>query len=405
MENQTKAPFLVLVIFYAIGIASLLPWNFFITPDGYWQYKLRNVSLGDDWNAGKTNYTALQVTFTPTLVIVSNVFCTVFLIIASAIVNRVSEWTRHVGSLLVSLVAMIAVTVMTFINTDSLAVAIVQASSYGLAGMFPESCMNGVVSGQAMSGVFSSLAMIISLLVGGSDVISAFIFFLVADVTLVLTIAGYIYLTKTNYYAEVKSAISKSEVDKTQSRPIGNDWVSYSTVLKKVWLMGLTCGSTLLFTLMIYPAVLVYVTSSLPESRWTEDFFQPTITYLVFNVGDWLGREAPRLVKWPGPEGMCLHIAGAARVVFIPLLMLCHGDNKTFPTLFDNDGYYVALLFLFAFTNGYIMSLTLIYYPSLVLEEETELAGTIMGAFIGVEMVIGSLLSPAFVALWGPSVA
>ncbi|XP_068234828.1 equilibrative nucleoside transporter 1-like isoform X3 [Palaemon carinicauda] len=357
MENQTKAPFLVLVIFYAIGIASLLPWNFFITPDGYWQYKLRNVSLGDDWNAGKTNYTALQVTFTPTLVIVSNVFCTVFLIIASAIVNRVSEWTRHVGSLLVSLVAMIAVTVMTFINTDSwqvgfytvtmiivaflnMAVAIVQASSYGLAGMFPESCMNGVVSGQAMSGVFSSLAMIISLLVGGSDVISAFIFFLVADVTLVLTIAGYIYLTKTNYYAEVKSAISKSEVDKTQSRPIGNDWVSYSTVLKK-----------------------------------------------------------------PGPEGMCLHIAGAARVVFIPLLMLCHGDNKTFPTLFDNDGYYVALLFLFAFTNGYIMSLTLIYYPSLVLEEETELAGTIMGAFIGVEMVIGSLLSPAFVALWGPSVA
>ncbi|XP_064096774.1 equilibrative nucleoside transporter 1-like isoform X2 [Macrobrachium nipponense] len=444
MDNQSKVPFPVLVVFYAIGLASLLPWNFFITADGYWQYKLRNVSLGDDWNVGKANYTTLQITFTSTMVIISNVFCTVFLVVSSAIVNRVSEWMRHAGSLAVSLAAMIVVTVMTFINTDSwqlgfyivtmiivallnMAVAVVQASSYGLAGMFPESCMSGLVSGQAISGIFSSVAMIVSLLVGGNDVISALIFFLVADVTLVLTIAGYIYLTKTKYYAEVKSAVVKGEVDKKQS--IGNDWESYRTVLKKVWLMGLTCGGTLLFTLMIYPAVLVYVTSTLPDSRWTEVFFQPTITFLVFNIGDWLGREAPRLVKWspetpkrnevsgspylsrlhssvskkPGPDGWGLHIVGATRVIFIPLLMLCHGDNKTFPTLFDNDGYYVALLFLFAFTNGYVMTLALIYYPGLVLEEETELAGTIMGAILGIEMVIGSLLSPAFVMLWGPT--
>ncbi|XP_066972148.1 equilibrative nucleoside transporter 1-like isoform X2 [Macrobrachium rosenbergii] len=354
------------------------------------------------------------------MVIISNVFCTVFLVVSSAIVNRVSEWMRHAGSLVISLAAMIIVTVMTFINTDSwqlgffivtmiivallnMAVAVVQASSYGLAGMFPESCMSGVLSGQAISGIFSSVAMIVSLLVGGSDVISALIFFLIADVTLVLTIAGYIYLTKTKYYVEVKSAVVKGEADKKHQRTIGNDWESYRAVLKKVWLMGLTCGGTLLFTLMIYPAVLVYVTSTLPDSRWTEDFFQPTITFLVFNIGDWLGREAPRLVKWPGPDGWGLHIVGAARVIFIPLLMLCHGDNKTFPTLFDNDGYYVALLFLFAFTNGYVMTLALIYYPGLVLEEETELAGTIMGAILGIEMVIGSLLSPAFVALWGPT--
>ena len=36
-------------------------------------------------------------------------------------------------------------------------------------------------------------------------------------------------------------------------------------------------------------------------------------------------------------------------------------------------------------------------------EKETELAGTVVAAMAGIEMVIGSVISPAFVALWGPT--
>ncbi|KAK7073048.1 hypothetical protein SK128_005811 [Halocaridina rubra] len=367
----------------------------------YWQYKLRNVTRGDDWDNDDSTLTTLQVTFTPTLVIISNVFCTVFLIVTTGIVKRVSEWARHVGSLALSLLAMIIITVLTFVNTDSFSVAVLQGSSYGLAGMFPASCMSGMISGQAVAGIFSSLAMIISLLVGGDDVTSALIFFVIADVFLVITIIGYIYLTKTTFYDQMKIEATKTDIDGKQNTK--NDWKSYLLVFKKVWLMGTTLGGTLFFTLMIYPAVLVYITSVYPTSQWTEVYFQPTITFLLFNIGDWAGREAPRLVKWPGPDGWLLHIFGAARVVFIPLLMLCHGENKTFPTVLDHDAYYIILLFFFAITNGYVGTLAMIYYPGLVEDDEIELAGTIMAALLGIGMVIGSLLSPAFVALWGPT--
>lgn len=35
---------LVYVIFFLMGIGSLLPWNFFITARDYWMYKLSNSS-------------------------------------------------------------------------------------------------------------------------------------------------------------------------------------------------------------------------------------------------------------------------------------------------------------------------------------------------------------------------
>jgi hypothetical protein len=39
-EDRRK---LVYVVFYWLGIGTLLPWNFFITVNDYWNYKLRTV--------------------------------------------------------------------------------------------------------------------------------------------------------------------------------------------------------------------------------------------------------------------------------------------------------------------------------------------------------------------------
>lgn len=40
--------FLVYIIFFLMGIGSLLPWNFFITAKQYWLYKLSNNSHNSD---------------------------------------------------------------------------------------------------------------------------------------------------------------------------------------------------------------------------------------------------------------------------------------------------------------------------------------------------------------------
>lgn len=39
---------LVYIIFFLMGIGSLLPWNFFITAKHYWLYKLSNISHSSD---------------------------------------------------------------------------------------------------------------------------------------------------------------------------------------------------------------------------------------------------------------------------------------------------------------------------------------------------------------------
>lgn len=39
---------LVYIIFFLMGIGSLLPWNFFITAKHYWLYKLSNSSHSSD---------------------------------------------------------------------------------------------------------------------------------------------------------------------------------------------------------------------------------------------------------------------------------------------------------------------------------------------------------------------
>ena len=65
----------------------------------------------------------------------------------------------------------------------------------------------------------------------------------------------------------------------------------------------------------------------------------------------------------PRHDGNLFHILAASRIIFIPLILLCNGSNKNFPTLFNNDAYYIVIQICFAFFAGYYGSLTLMYYP------------------------------------------
>ena len=39
---------LMYMAFLAMGLATLLPWNFFISLTGYWDYRFRNVTSTND---------------------------------------------------------------------------------------------------------------------------------------------------------------------------------------------------------------------------------------------------------------------------------------------------------------------------------------------------------------------
>ena len=75
--------------------------------------------------------------------------------------------------------------------------AIFQGGVFGLAGKFPAEYINAMISGQALGGIFAALCNIITIALGASAIQSAFLYFLAADFTLLLSFVLYIYLSST----------------------------------------------------------------------------------------------------------------------------------------------------------------------------------------------------------------
>merc|ERR1719232_2552167 len=73
----------VWLVFYMLGMTTLLPWNFFIAVNDYWNYKFHDVSntTSSEVESSKGNQTSLQKEFTSYLAIASNIPNATFVIL------------------------------------------------------------------------------------------------------------------------------------------------------------------------------------------------------------------------------------------------------------------------------------------------------------------------------------
>lgn len=54
----------------------------------------------------------------------------------------------------------------------------------------------------------------------------------------------------------------------------------------------------------------------------------------------------------------------AARMVFIPLFMLCNVQPRShMPVFFHHDAWYISFIILFSISNGYLASLCMCFGP------------------------------------------
>jgi len=88
------------------------------------------------------------------------------------------------------------VTIVSVILLSSSA-AFLQGSVAGLASIFPPQCMHAMVSGQAVSGLFATLAQLLSLAGNWKVIDSAFYYFLLADITIIIALVMYLLINKT----------------------------------------------------------------------------------------------------------------------------------------------------------------------------------------------------------------
>lgn len=401
----------VYIIFFLMGIGSLLPWNFFITAKHYWLYKLSNNTHG---SSNKEHRSDLSDYFESYLAIASTIPSVLCLILNYVLVNRLSSNVRILSSLFVILVVFVVTTVLVkvdvsdsrtefFIGTLA-SVAVVSGASnlfsgsvFGISGHFPMRISQALISGQAMGGTLSAVASILDLALAKDVADSALAYFLTADVFILLCIMTYLLLPKLAYSRHYMLAATGDRGAAAAGTGSGVSVPPLQPILRKTWVLGLSVFYVFFISIMVFPAVSSGIQSvnKASGSPWTTTYFVPLTSFLLYNVADFCGRQATAWLQVPGPTSQVLPVLVVCRSVMVPLLMFCNFQPRDHlhTVLFGHDVYPVVFNCLLGLTNGYLGTLPMIYGPKVVPRELAEATGVVMSFFLTLGLAVGSAFS------------
>ncbi|KAL3046660.1 hypothetical protein OYC64_004614 [Pagothenia borchgrevinki] len=457
MKERTDAPqdrgCLVGICFFILGLGTLLPWNFFMTASLYFQDRLNPT----EWSNGTTVVVRKEYYFNNWMTLLSQLPLLLFTLLNSFLYHRISEAVRIAGSLVFILLLFIltavivkvpmeedrffSVTMATiwFINSFG---AVLQGSCFGLVGLLPQKYSTVFMSGQGLAGTFAAIAMLLAIASDADSETAALGYFITPCVGTLVTLGSYVllprlefaqhYLNKSVKYEagatdELLKESSTVENGKlnghangtaTSSSPEGGAEVegdpgterpkpaflsleqeekgqakaSVVEVFKKIWVMAFCVTFVFTVTLSVFPAVTVDVKTSFP-GKW-ERFFISVCCFLIFNLNDWFGRTVTTFICWPAKESRLFPLLVVCRVVFVPLLMLCNVQTRSFlPVFFSHDAAFAIIMMLFSLSSGYFVCLSMSYAPQLVDKKDGETAGALMTFFLALGLSIGAALS------------
>ncbi|CAJ1086615.1 equilibrative nucleoside transporter 2-like isoform X2 [Xyrichtys novacula] len=451
MKERRDAPLdrgcMVGVSFFILGLGTLLPWNFFMTASLYFQGRLNTT----EWSNG-TVVVSKDYYFNNWMTLLSQLPLLLFTLLNSFLYQRISEAIRIGGSLVCILLLFIftavlvkvpmeedsffSVTMATiwFINSFG---AVLQGSLFGLVGLLPQKYSAIFMSGQGLAGTFAAIAMLIALGSEADSETAALGYFITPCVGTLLTLFSYMllprlefaryYLNKSSKYeaettdgllkeggttengklnghangaaaCSVDEVESESDVTKQTILPVEQDdkgqaKASVKEVFKKIWVMAFCVTFVFTVTLSVFPAITADVKTYFPNTRW-ERFFISTCCFLIFNINDWLGRTVTTWIHWPKKDSRLFPAFVIARVVFIPLLMLCNVQKRKYlPIYFPHDVAFTILMCLFSLSSGYFVCLSMSYAPQLVHPKDAETAGALMTFFLALGLSIGAAVS------------
>ncbi|XP_061303562.1 equilibrative nucleoside transporter 3 [Pezoporus flaviventris] len=425
------------VIFFLLGVGSLLPWNFFITAKHYWMYKLQNCSD----RAGPVGQQAsdLQDFFESYISIASTVPSVLCLIGNFLVINKVPASVRILSSLFVMLAVFLVITVLVKVDTSAWTtrffaltigcVAIVSSAStvftssvFGLSSCFPMRNLQALISGQAMGGTISAIASVIDLAAADNVTDSALAYFLTADIFIVFCIMMYLLLPRLEYSRYYMSSQEESPSLATvppdssmedEAEPEGTTSTSFlakSTgipplcpILQKTALLGFCLFYIFFISIIIFPSLSSNIesVSKSSGSPWSTKYFAPLTSFLLYNFADWCGRQITAWIQMPGPKSKLLPTLVLLRTIFLPLFILSNYQPRAQiqMVVFNQDVYPVVFTVLLGLSNGYLGTLVIIYGPKIVPKELAEAAGVVMTFYLMVGLAVGSAFSVLIVHL------
>uniref|UniRef100_A0A673CC95 Equilibrative nucleoside transporter 1-like n=1 Tax=Sphaeramia orbicularis TaxID=375764 RepID=A0A673CC95_9TELE len=393
----------VWIIFFILGLGTLLPWNFFMTATLYFTSRLKD-PVDDSFNQtvngtdGDTR-NALESKFNNVMTLCAMVPLLIFTCLNSFIHQRVPQKLRISGSLTVILVVFLLTAVLVKVDMAPLPLfsitmikiicinsfgAILQGSLFGLAGILPASYTTPIMSGQGLAGTFAAFSMICALASGSALQDSAFGYFITACVVILLAIMSYLVLPRMEFF--------QYYMESNSSRPAVDEENKMDLLKKVCFIFTITIGT--------FPAVTVEVRSTVADGGAWDFYFIPVSCFLLFNVMDWAGRSLTAVCMWPGKDSIWLPVLVGLRIIFIPLFVLCNVQpRKYLPVLFAHDAWYIIFMIFFSFSNGYLASLCMCFGPKKVPPHEAETAGAIMAFFLSLGLALGAAVSFGFRAM------
>ncbi|NXJ94799.1 S29A3 protein, partial [Corythaixoides concolor] len=416
------------LIFFVLGIGSLLPWNFFIMAKHYWVYKLQNCSdqagpAASDLRDFFESYISIASTVPTVLCVIGN-----FLL-----VNKVPASVRILSSLFVMLAVFLVITVLVKVDTStwttpfftlticcvviiSSASTVFSSSIFGLSSRFPMKNLQALISGQAMGGTISAVTSVIDLAAAADVTDSALAYFLTADIFIVICIMAYLLLPRLEYSRYYMSspkqspslaAVPPDSSAEDEAEPGGTTNTSFlpkspgipplRLILQKTAFLGFCLFYVFFISIIIFPSLSANIESvnKASGSPWTTKYFAPLTSFLLYNFADWCGRQITAWIQVPGPKSKLLPTLVVLRTGFLPLFILSNYQPRAHiqTVVFNQDIYPVVFTALLGLSNGYLGTLVMVYGPKIVPKELAEVVGLAMTFYLMLGLAVGSACS------------
>ncbi|XP_059490947.1 equilibrative nucleoside transporter 3 isoform X2 [Neocloeon triangulifer] len=403
---------LVYFIFLLHGVGTLMPWNMFITAKEYFvDYK-----LSEDYTGVKTELAANFLAYVGLTAQIPNVIFNWANILWQG--KGESLTTRVVWSLVIEVIIFILTVVLAMVDTSTwpqtffivtmcsvaalnMANGVYQNTVYGMAAKLPFKYTGAVVLGSNISGTFTSLVSIISLLIAPDPRTAAIYYFITALFILLVCFDTYFALPLNRFYRyhemvneKEQQARRRANLGQVTNAPL---WPIFKQCLPQLF----NIFFTFFVTLSIFPAVHADIRRFDMDFFISEKFFTEITCFLTFNLFAMIGSMTASWFPWPGPKYLVVPVV--LRVFFIPFFIVCNYQplgGRLFPVLITSDWAYWIAAMLLGITGGHFSALGMMYCPRMVEPQHAVRAGMLGAGFLITGIFSGilfTILPPIFV--------
>ncbi|KZV94005.1 hypothetical protein EXIGLDRAFT_737582 [Exidia glandulosa HHB12029] len=403
-------------IHFMLGAALLLPWNSMITATSYFQSRLATVP------AYRDNFSFVLSTALTT--------CNVVFLLHATLTAKTSPLTRRLRSsalfitalfVFFSVTALVALPPIPFFYLvigagilQSGAVSYMNAAVFALASLFGPLTMQAAMAGQAAAGVLVSLVQMITLYSSlrsssrdsekDTSGPAAFWFFTASTLFMLATIGVHGYVARQGAYRRVVEP-----VETAQSAPLAHgvdkEGLAYTArVARNNLIFNFTVASVFIVTLSVFPAITASVRPSHPapdgSASLSHPFMFTAFHFLIFNIGDWLGRYLCSFPSFVIHDPRILLSLSLTRVLFVPLFLACNFSPLGNTSGSNLDVIFFVLVLALGTSNGWLGSLCMMSaadpaHNHRVTSEDVESAATIASFCLVGGLSLGSVVSIA----------